>query len=65
MPIEKCVGRSVVIIYHDGKGRFTKRRILVQSVSMGKVRAFDFDKRAPRVFDVDRILAVQPEAKRA
>lgn len=60
MNLSKYIGRTIVIIYQDGKGAFTKRRISVRGVISGKVRAFDIDKRAPRVFDLDRILAAQP-----
>jgi predicted DNA-binding transcriptional regulator YafY len=57
---EKYLNRVVDIVYQDKKGQFSKRRICVQSISDGKVRAFDVSKRAPRVFEVDRVLAVLP-----
>ena len=63
--LEKWVGRIVTIIYQDGKGGITQRRIAVRGVADGRVRAFDLDKRAPRMFCADRILAVQPVTGRA
>lgn len=62
---EKYLHRIVTIIYQDRHGQLTQRRIRVQAFDDGRVRAYDLGKRAPRVFDVDRILAVQPEAMRA
>jgi hypothetical protein len=56
---EKYVGKVVLVIYQDGKGVITQRTIRVKSIEGGKVRAYDFDKRQPRVFDVARILAAQ------
>jgi predicted DNA-binding transcriptional regulator YafY len=58
--MEKYAGRRAEMIYQDKNGKLTHRRIHVQSVSRNKVRAFDLNKRAPRVFEVDRILAVVP-----
>lgn len=65
MSIEKYVGRIVDIIYQDKKGNITKRQISVHAVQGGKVRAFDTSKQSLRVFDVNRILAVQPVSRRA
>jgi len=58
--IEKYIGRVIEIIYQAKDGQLTQRRISVRSVISGKVRAFDVDKRAPRVFEVDRILSAMP-----
>ena len=60
MAILKYVGQTIEMIYQDRSGRLTQRRIRVLAVEGGKVRAYDLDKRAPRVFDADRVLAVQP-----
>jgi predicted DNA-binding transcriptional regulator YafY len=57
---EKYIGRPVSIIYQDRSGNITQRRIVVHAISNGRVRAYDLDKRAPRVFDAGRILAVRP-----
>jgi predicted DNA-binding transcriptional regulator YafY len=57
---EKYLNRVVDIVYQDKKGQFSKRRIRVQSITDGKVRAFDVSKRAPRIFEADRILAIVP-----
>jgi hypothetical protein len=56
---EKYIGKVVLVIYQDGKGVITQRTIRVKSIEGGKVRAYDIDKRQPRVFDVARILATQ------
>jgi hypothetical protein len=60
MPIEKCVGRIVDIIYQDSKGVITKRQISVHRINGDKVRAFDTAKQAFRSLSVAGILAVQP-----
>lgn len=57
--MEKYIGKQLTIIYEDTKGAITKRRILLQSIQAGKLRVYDFDKRAPRVFDRSRILAYE------
>ena len=62
---EKYLHRIVTIIYQDRNDQLTQRRIRVQSIADGRVRAYDLGKQAPRVFDAARILAVQPEAQRA
>jgi predicted DNA-binding transcriptional regulator YafY len=62
---EKYIGRTVDIIYQDRSGNITQRRILVHAISDGHVRAYDLDKRAPRVFDAGRILAALPVARMA
>jgi len=59
---EKYVGRVMVIIYQDRAGRLTQRRILIRSVSNGRLRAYDLTRRAPRLFDTSRILAADPAA---
>lgn len=63
--MEKYVGRIVTIIYQDGKNNITQRRIMVKAIVGNRMRGYDLSKRAPRVFDVGRILAMQPEAQRA
>lgn len=61
----KYIGRIVEIIYQDRAGKLSQRRIRVQDVDDGKVRAIDLVKNAPRVFDVDRILSALPVVGRA
>lgn len=58
----KYMGRTVEIIYLDRRGRFSRRRIRVAAVRGDVVRAYDLDRRAPRVFRIENILAVQPVA---
>ncbi|WEK53768.1 MAG: hypothetical protein P0Y55_14460 [Candidatus Cohnella colombiensis] len=61
--MEKYIGRIVDIIYQDRHGKFTKRQISVHSVRDGRVKGFDTAKQSFRVFDIDRILAVQPVSR--
>jgi len=56
---EKYIGHVVTIIYEDKKGNITQRRIRIRDIAAGKVRAYDFARGAPRVFESERILAVQ------
>jgi hypothetical protein len=60
VPIEKCVGRIVDIIYQDSKGKITKRQISVHRIAGDKVRVFDTAKQSFRSLSVAGILAVQP-----
>jgi predicted DNA-binding transcriptional regulator YafY len=62
---DKYIGRIVDIIYQDKAGTITKRRIRVLVINAGIVRAYDLGKKAPRVFEIDRILAAQPAGKSA
>ena len=55
----KYIGCVVEIIYQAKSGQITQRRIVVHAVSDGRVRGYDLVKRAPRVFDARRILAMQ------
>ncbi len=65
MSIDKYIGRMVTIIYLDKKGQITKRLIRVRSIENGKVMAFDEEKKQPRLFELDRILAMQPVKRNA
>lgn len=61
MNLEKYIGRTVVMIYEDSKGAFTRRRVTVRSVRDGKAAVYDHDKRGPRTLAVERVLACQLE----
>jgi predicted DNA-binding transcriptional regulator YafY len=63
--VEKYIGRVVQIIYQDAKGKLTQRTIRVNRIVDGKVLAYDFDKRVPRPFRIDHILAVHPVGRTA
>lgn len=58
--MQKYLARTVDIIYVDSRGRFSCRRIRVLAVQGDLVRAYDYARRAPRVFRTDRILAAVP-----
>lgn len=60
MSIHKHIGRAIEMIYEDRRGRLTYRHIRVLAADNGKIRAYDLDKRALRVFDAGRILAMRP-----
>ncbi|WP_199615580.1 WYL domain-containing protein [Paenibacillus alkalitolerans] len=62
--LEKYTGRTVTIIYMNRQNGFTKRRIKILAVDGDKVRAFCHDRRAPRTFLLDSILAVEPVPRR-
>ncbi|QHT61684.1 hypothetical protein GXP70_18035 [Paenibacillus lycopersici] len=55
---DKHIGQTITIIYLDSAGKITQRRIRVDALAGGKVKAYDWDKRAPRVFVAANILAV-------
>lgn len=60
MHMLKYVGETVEIIYCGDDGSITQRRVEVRSVNGSIVKAFCLNKRAPRVFRIENILAVQP-----
>ena len=57
--IEKCVGRTIDLIYVDTRGKFSQRRVSLFAIRNGKARVYDVKKRGFRTLVVDRILAVQ------
>jgi len=62
--VERCVGRTVRLIYVDTGGKFTMRRVDLFSVRNGRARVYDSKKRGFRTLAVDRILAIQASAPR-
>lgn len=62
--MDKYIGRSVEIIYVDRTERITQRVIEVRSVEGAQVRAYCFRQSAPRLFKLERILAVRAVGRR-
>jgi predicted DNA-binding transcriptional regulator YafY len=62
---EKYIGRIVEIIYEGKDGQITQRVIRVRSIQDEKVVAYDIQKRAPRLFEISRILAARPVTRNA
>lgn len=62
--MEKYIGRMVEIIYQDREDNLSQRRIKVESVRDGKVKAFCFTAGAPRIFTMANILAAMPAGAR-
>jgi len=63
--MRKFVGQTVTIIYCGQDGSITQRDIDVRSVGQGTVNAFCLQRRAPRVFRIENILAVQKVVRHA
>ncbi|KEQ23286.1 hypothetical protein ET33_16765 [Paenibacillus tyrfis] len=61
----RYVGQQVEIIYLENDGSMTQRRIAVRSVERGSVKAFCFQRQAPRLFKLENILAVQQVVRHA
>jgi predicted DNA-binding transcriptional regulator YafY len=59
--MEKYIGRTLEIIYEDRNGKITQRKIYVQSVKDGSIKALDLERNSPRVFKVANILAFTPK----
>ncbi|UUZ85872.1 hypothetical protein LJK88_21875 [Paenibacillus sp. P26] len=57
--LRKYIGRTVEIIYLCRDNRITQRQIEVREVKGEIVKAFCLERRAPRTFQADSILAVQ------
>ncbi len=57
--MEKYIGRNIVIIYLDKHGKITQRRVEVRSVKGSRVRVYCLYRKAPRVLQLENILAVR------
>ncbi|USG65836.1 WYL domain-containing protein [Brevibacillus ruminantium] len=53
-------GQLVEIIYQDRSGKISKRTLRLQAIIGSKIKAYCLTRRAPRVFDIENILAVSP-----
>jgi predicted DNA-binding transcriptional regulator YafY len=62
--IIKHIGKTIEIIYVGADGQITQRLIEVRSVNKDFVKALCLQRKAPRVFRLDNILAIQPAAGR-
>ncbi|MGG1598014.1 hypothetical protein [Paenibacillus naphthalenovorans] len=58
--LQKYIGRTIEIIYLGRDNRITQRRIEVRTVNAGIVKAYCFERKGPRLFRVENILAMQP-----
>ncbi|WP_400163075.1 WYL domain-containing protein [Brevibacillus sp. TJ4] len=59
--LQRAVSRhqDIQIIYMGSAGQTTQRTIRPLAISGGKLKAYCLTRRAPRVFLIDNILAVQ------
>jgi predicted DNA-binding transcriptional regulator YafY len=63
--IEKYIGSTLEIIYQDRNGIITQRKILVQSIKDGSLKALCLERHSIRIFKIKNILAYVPgEVKR-
>lgn len=60
----KYIGRVVEIIYIGNNDEITQRRIEVRSVTGVVLKAYCLERKAPRVFRIENILAVQQTVRR-
>jgi predicted DNA-binding transcriptional regulator YafY len=58
--VKKYLNQTIEIVYLDRHGKLSQRRVRVVAVTDGVVRAYDFERRAPRIFKLDNIMAIQP-----
>lgn len=63
--LQKYIGLTVEIIYLGRDNRITQRRIEVLSIQGGIVRAYCLERRAPRTFQINSILALRPVRRAA
>ncbi len=57
--IDDYIGRVAQIYYQDHKGNISIRMIKVKDVTEGKVQAYCYAARAPRVFNKSQIIDVE------
>ena len=60
MVIDKWVGGMIEVIYMDGEGKLSQRRVKLHAVKDGKASVYDVEKRVFRTFATERILAAEP-----
>jgi predicted DNA-binding transcriptional regulator YafY len=58
MPV-KYIGQVIEIVYMDQSGKITQRRIEVNSIRNGLIRATCLKTGSPRTFRLDNVLAWQ------
>ncbi|WP_438350440.1 hypothetical protein ACP8HI_07235 [Paenibacillus sp. FA6] len=61
----KYIGQVVEIIYMDQSGKITQRRIQVNAIRNGLIKATCFKTGSPRTFSLNNVLAWQPTNKTA
>lgn len=54
------IGQRIEIVYQDKSGKITQRKIEVNGIRNGRIRAICLMNGAPRVFLNENILAWQP-----
>jgi len=57
--LEKYIGQTVEIIYLGMNGRITQRRIEIRQIRDGVAKAYCWQRKAPRKFKIENILAVR------
>ncbi|MNP77611.1 hypothetical protein D3C76_1750690 [compost metagenome] len=63
--LAKYIGKTVEIIYMDQSGKGTQRRIQVNAIRNGLIKAKCLKTGSPRTFCLDNVLAWQPINKTA
>jgi predicted DNA-binding transcriptional regulator YafY len=61
--LSKYIGSIVEIIYQGKDGRITKRYIQVRLIKDGIVKAYCLQRKCPRIFKIENILAAAPARK--
>lgn len=59
------VGQTIEIVYQDKSGKITQRKIEIEGIRDGRIRANCLATHSPRVFLTASILAWQPVKKEA
>jgi predicted DNA-binding transcriptional regulator YafY len=62
--MKMSIGQTIEIIYLDKAGKITQRKIEVNGIRDGRIRATCLSTGAPRVFLMDNILSWQPVQER-
>jgi len=62
--LKRYEGRAVEIVYIDKRNRITRRTVVVIDIQGNAASAYCLNRRAPRLFKLDRILAFSPAERR-
>ncbi len=63
--MKMSIGQTIEIMYQDKAGNITQRKIKIEGIRDGRIRATCLANGAPRVFLIASILAWQPVKKGA
>jgi hypothetical protein len=63
--MKRYIGKVVQLIYIDRNNRVSIRDVKVLTVKEGRLKAYCFTARAPRIFDINRVVDAEEVRRHA